>query len=378
MALYSSNKRLSGLLRGVTGNNNGDFYCLNCSHAYRTENKLEKHKKICENHDYCHVEMPNEDNKIIKYNQGEKSIRSPFIIYVDLECLLEKISTYYNNLEELSTTEINKHTPSGYSLFTHCSFDKTKNKLDYYKGDNCMKKFCKDLREHATKIINHEKKDMIPLTKKEEKHLNKQKVCYLCKKEFNTDNIDRKHHNVKDYCHYTGKYRGAAHNICNLRCRISKEIPIVFHNGSTCDYHFIIKELVKEFDGNFEYLGENTEKYITFSVPIKKEIKNKNKIIEITYKIKFIDSFRFMLISLSKFVDNLSEGLHNNRCPDCKSSLDYMITKDEKLIFRLFTCKKNYEKDFNKELIKKFANTYNFCDNHLNKNILLLRKGVYP
>ena len=205
---YTSVKRLSGLLRGVTGNNNGDFYCLNCFHLYRTENKLEKHKKICENHDYCHVEMPNEDNKIIKYNQGEKSIRSPFIIYADLECLLEKISTCYNNFEESSTTEINKHTPSGYSLFTHCSCDKAKNKLDYYRGDNCMEKFCNDLREYATKIINHEKIKMIPLTKKEEKNYNKQKVCYICKKEFNTDDSNKKDHNVKDHCHYTGKYRG--------------------------------------------------------------------------------------------------------------------------------------------------------------------------
>ena len=97
---YTAVTRLSGLLRGVTGNNNGDFYRLNCFHAYRTENKLEKHKKICENHDYCHVEIPNEDNEIIKYNQGKKTIRSPFINYADLECLLEKISTCYNNPEE--------------------------------------------------------------------------------------------------------------------------------------------------------------------------------------------------------------------------------------------------------------------------------------
>ena len=95
--------------------------------------------------------MPNEENKIIKYNQGEKSIKSPFIIYTDLECLLEKISTCYNNPEESSTTEINKHTPYGYSLFTHCLFDKTKNKLDCYRGKDCMKKLCKNLREHATK-----------------------------------------------------------------------------------------------------------------------------------------------------------------------------------------------------------------------------------
>ena len=84
------------------------------------KNKLEEHKKICENNKYCHVEIPNEDNKIIKYNQGEKSIKSPFIIYADLECLLEKMSTCYNNPKESSTTEINKHTPSGYSLFTYC------------------------------------------------------------------------------------------------------------------------------------------------------------------------------------------------------------------------------------------------------------------
>ena len=143
-----------------------------------------------------------------------------------------------------------------------------------------MKKFCKDLREHATKIINYEKEDMIPLTKKEGKHHNKQKVCYIRKKEFNTDDNDIKHHKLKDHCHYMGKYRGAAHNICNLRYRIPKEIPIVFHNGSTHDYHFIIKELVKEFDGNFECLGENKEKYITFSVPLRKKLKMKTKLLK--------------------------------------------------------------------------------------------------
>ena len=129
-----------------------------------------------------------------------------------------------------------------------------------------------------------------------------------------------------------GKYRGTAHNICNLRYKVPKEIPIVFYNGSIYDYHFIIKELVKNFESKFECLGENTEKYITFSVPIKKKIENKD--LEITYKIKFID--RFMASSLSKLVDNLSEGIHNNKCSDCGSNLDYIkITakrKNEKLI----------------------------------------------
>ena len=178
---------------------------------------------------------------------------------------------------------------------------------------------------------------MIPLTKKEEENYNNQKVCYICKKEF--DKNDKKHHKVRDHCHYTGKYRGVAHNICNLRYKIPKEIPIVFHNGSTYDYHFIIKELVKKFEGNFECLGEDTEKYITFSVPIKKKIANKD--IEITYKIKFIDSFRFMATSLSKLVDNLTEDIHGDKWVDYKSDHSYMKVIDEALIFRSFDCKKN-------------------------------------
>ena len=85
-----------------------------------------------------------------------------------------------------------------------------------------------------------------------------------------------------------------------------------------------------------------------------------------------------MSTSISKLVDNLSEGLHNNRCVDCKSCLDYIKTKDEKLIFRCFSCKKSYKKDFNKELIERFANIYEFCNGDINKFILLLRKGVCP
>ena len=175
-------KKLSGLLRGITSNHKEDFYCSNCFCAYSTKNKLEEHKKICENNKYFNVEMPTKDNNTIKYNQGEKSITLPFVIYADLECLLEKISTCQNNPNESSTTEINKHAPLGYSLFTHCSFDKSKNKLDYYRGKDCMKKFCKDLRTHATKIINYEKKKMIPVTTKEKIHYNEQQICYICKK----------------------------------------------------------------------------------------------------------------------------------------------------------------------------------------------------
>ena len=108
----------------------------------------------------------------------------------------------------------------------------------------------------------------------------------------------------------------------------------------------MIKKLVKEFEDNFDCLGEDTEKYITFSVPIKKKIENKD--LEITYKIKFIDSYRFMASSLSKLVDNLSEGIHNIKCSDCGSNLDYIKIKaerkNEKLISECYNCKQRYKK----------------------------------
>ena len=117
---YLTVKSLPALLRRITSKNNGDFYCLNCFHSFITENKLKKHYNVCKNYDYCYVEMPKEDNKILIYNHGEKSMKVVFIIYPDLESLLEKMNTCNNNPKKSSTTKINKHTPSGYSLFTHC------------------------------------------------------------------------------------------------------------------------------------------------------------------------------------------------------------------------------------------------------------------
>ena len=109
----------------------------------------------------------------------------------------------------------------------------------------------------------------------------------------------------------------------------------------------------------------------------KKDKYDNDKTTKISSKIKFIDSFRFMSSSLSNLVDNLSEGLHNDRSMDCKFCLDYMTTKDEQLIFRCFESKKDYIKDFNKERINRFSNTYKFCNGDINKFVLLLRKGVY-
>ena len=106
---YLAIKSISGLLRGVTSNYNGHYYCLNCFRSYTTEKKLRKHEKVCENHDFCHLKMADEDNKIQKYVSGEKSLKVLFLIYADLECLLKKIDTCQNNPENSYTEKKAMH-----------------------------------------------------------------------------------------------------------------------------------------------------------------------------------------------------------------------------------------------------------------------------
>ena len=191
--------------------------------------------------------------------------------------------------------------------------------MDYYRGKDCLKNFCQNLKKQAKSIVDFEIKEMIKLTPEEQYKHDNEKYCFICEKPFFED-AKNNYIIVRDHCHYTEKYRGAAHKICNLMHNTPREIPVVFHNGSSCNYHFLKKELAEESGGDFECLGENKEKYVTFSVPIKKESNEDSTII---YRIKFIDSFRFMSTSLSTLVDNLSNRIHDNgKCTKCNSSLE--------------------------------------------------------
>ena len=164
---------------------------------------------------------------------------------------------------------------------------------------------------------------------------------------------------------------------------MSNEIPVVFHNGLNYNYHFIVKELSKAFEGQFERLGENTEKYKTFSDLIEKEVTEIDKVgnesvVTISYKIKFINSARFMATSLSNLVGNLTEGMQKLKCKDCDCFLDYESVKDNLINYKRLSCKKDYSNKTDEELKKRFKNTFKFSNNNINNFILLLRKGVYP
>ena len=139
----------------------------------------------------------------------------------------------------------------------------------------------------------------------------------------NKDDENYKHKiKVKDHCHNTGKFRGAAHSKCNLNYKVPKEIPVIIHNASY-DTYFIINQLAIEFKGELNCIGDNMKKYITFSVPIKKECDNDKTVI---HKLKFIDSFRFMPTSLSNIVDNTSVFFNSI---ECKSGIEKIKINSE-------------------------------------------------
>ena len=231
---------------------------------------LKKHERLCENNDYCSLEMPTKLHKILKYDHGEKSLKAPFVIYADLECLLLK----HNNPNESYTERKATCEPCGDSLDLVCSFDSKEDKYSFYRENDCIKKFCSELKELGTKIVNYEQKEITPLTSDDAALYQSQKQCYICGKVFCYDKKQERRFElckkVRDHCHFTGKFRGAAHCICNLRYKVPQEIPVKIHNGSKYHYHLIIKELAEEFGGeNFECLDENTEKYISFSFQCK-------------------------------------------------------------------------------------------------------------
>ena len=243
-------------------------------------------------------------------------------------------------------------------------------------------------------------KKMKLLTKKQLESYENEKICQICQEKFENKYVkDKKYHKVREHCPYRGEYRGAAHNICNLKYSVPKKVPIAFHDGSNDDYHLIIKELAEEFKTQFTCLRENTEKYITFTVPIEKEViridQNGEEITKnISYILQFINSTGFMACSLSNLVNNLSDGIHKIKCKYnhndtkcetyritykvCDCFLEYTDFKDDLIEYKYLCCNKNYQQKFDEKLKERFFNTYKFSNHNNNKLILLLQKGIYP
>ena len=265
--------------------------CTRCPNNFRTLESLEKHLELCQNHDHQHHVYPNENNKYEFFKQYQKMHRVPFVVYADFECFVEPTDNKIGN----GTVQYQKHTPSGFCYTIKCveeSVYESKTVLYTAKedGENIGKKFVKCL-ERDLKEVYEILKTIIPIkmSDHEEESFKNAVECYAC-------GLDLEDDRVRDHCHLTGKYRGAAHGKCNLRMRTPTFVPVLFHNLEGYDSHLFVKSL----GGQIGCTPKTDEKYISFSKYIRMDEEGKE-----TLEIRFLDSIKFTLKSL----DNLVKGL---------------------------------------------------------------------
>ena len=241
---------------------------------------------------------------IVEYSDGQFQFKVPFIMYADFESILEPIQGPGNNPSISLMRGVNEHKPSGWCIYSKFAYGSVTNPLKEYRGKNCISKFCEHIIAEAQCLYeSFLEKPMEPLTKSQLKEYKCVTKCHICFKPFEDGN--RK---VRDHCHYSGKYRGAAHSLCNLKHKIPSYIPVVFHNLAGYDAHLFVKELAKH--GNMGVIAKNTEDYISFSVNVEvdKYIDKNGEEKPKEINLRFIDSIKFMSSSLDSLVNNLTRG----------------------------------------------------------------------
>ena len=307
---YCLVKDLSRLLSSQVSKHHGKkYFCMRCLNPFNDQKALDKHEEYCSNHESVKIIMPKKGTmlRFENYHRGE---RVPFVIYADFESCIKSIDTCDPNPENSYTKQYQKHEPISFYYYIK-SFDSEVSlpiKERSYTGKNAEQVFLKYLEEDICAIANIEEKEIM-FGEKEKERYNEETSCWICKKEFGKNK-----EKVKDHCHYTGRYRGAAQNECNLKYRKPDFTPVIFHNLSGYDSHLFIKNLGFS-EGNIDCIPNNEEKYISFSKKIKVGTYPKMALDadgDIYYEqkpkyhtIRFIDSFKFMATSLEKLVNNL-------------------------------------------------------------------------
>ena len=312
---YCLVKNLSRLLSSqVSKHKEKHHFCMRCLNAFWTHKSLNKHQEYCGKHEAVKINMP-EEGTMLKFKNYYRGEKVPFVIYADFESCIKSIHTCDLNPESSYTKQYQKHEPISFYYYIKCFENKVylPIKERSYTGKNAEQVFLKYLEEDIKMIANIPKRCII-FKDKEREQFKKETRCRICKGEF--DDKDKNKKKVKDHCHFTGRYRGAAHNKCNLDYRKPNFTHVVFHNLSGYDSHLFIKNLGFS-NGDIDCIPNNEEKYISFSKKIqvgtypKKALDAEGDIFyeqkPIYHTIRFIDSFKFMTTSLDILVNNLPE-----------------------------------------------------------------------
>ena len=341
---YCVIKDLSRFIRSsLTKHSDAVEICRSCLNHFPDKDKLQNHEKYCFQNEMVKIEMPKEGSSI-SFKHHNRSIKVPFVVYADFEAFTKEIKTIPQNDRIAFTQKYQHHQPSGFCYKIVGQNIKRCVLFRATENEDVSRKFVEMLEEDIKNIFkqfNFSKK-MLPLTTQELREFLKAPICWICQKGF-----EKKDKKVRDHDHFTGKFRGAAHNQCNLQFKKPKFTPVIFHNLSGYDAHLFVKNLGVS-EGNIKCIPNNEEKYISFSKEIVVDSYEKDgKKVEVQHEIRFLDSFKFMASSLGGLADNLK-----------KSGLDKFVylEKEFKEKFELLTQKGIYPYDYMNSL-EKFSET---------------------
>lgn len=294
-------KHLSRLLSSQTSlNASKKFFCDRCLNHFGNMMRLEVHKIKCIDKNECGIEMPLEGKNKIKFKSYEKQLQVPFIVYADIETLLKKPNEKFCRSE--NTIAYQQHEAHSVGYYFKCSYDNAKSYYRSKRGNDCIEWFVRELYTIACNveiILNR----IVPMntTIEDEVFFALSDECHICGEKYGANDVS-----VRDHSHLTGEYRGSAHVHCNLNYQESRNIPIVFHNLSKYDSHFLVRKLASVFPGNITIIPLNDQCYISFTKTV---ISGKSDDYTKFIRLRFIDSLRFMNSSL----DNLSSLLPSDK-----------------------------------------------------------------
>ena len=284
------------------------YFCSRCLNSFWCQEALNKHEEYCKKYQSVKIEMP-EKGTILKFKNYHRSEKVPFIVFADFESYIKPLHSCEPNPQSSYTKQYQKHEPSSFCYYIKCFDDEVyKPKLVSYTGEDAAQKFVVMLEEDIKIIANIPEKKII-FGKEEKERFDDEIKCWMCKGEFNDD----KNYKVRDHCHFTGRYRGAAHSKCNLNYRKPNFTPVVFHNLSGYDSHLFIKNLGFSA-GNIDCIPNNEERYISFtkSIQVGSYTNWKGETKPLHHRVRFIDSFKFTATSLHNLVNNLPKDAFNN------------------------------------------------------------------
>ena len=323
-------KNMSRLLNSqVTKSKNQRFFCDRCLCSFYKQSSLDKHSEYCKDHEAVKIKLPKKGTRLCFKNYNH-SMRVPFVIYADFECFTHKLASCQPNDEESYTEKFQMHKPSGYCYMVMSDKPQIV-KYTATSDEDVGQKFVESLEETVRKLyssIRHKKVVMVDGDSESYKNATH---CHICEGLLNntapdgTVGIDK----VLDHDHLTGRYRGAAHNACNINYKIPKHIPVVFHNLAGYDAHLFIKNLGVT-EGKVDCIPNNEEKYISFKkeIVVGKFTDKNGKTQNVKREIRFIDSFKFMASSLDRLVGNLKKDEFKNMKGQFESDkLDMLLRK---------------------------------------------------